>query len=146
MLLLGSRNNTAQSVAVNGTVNLGATYRKYCKKINGTSTFNFTGTNVALQQKGIYHITATLIASAPAAGVVTFQLFSNGIALPSALSSNSITTATTELRTFVLDYYVLVDGTSNLGCPITNIENLSIINTGVAATVSNVIFNVEKVL
>ena len=33
MLLLGAKNTTSQTVLTNDIVNLGAVYRKYCKKI-----------------------------------------------------------------------------------------------------------------
>ena len=75
MLLLGTRNATSQTLTTGSTLNLGEIYRKYCKKNNcGVRTFDFNATSVALQQSGIYHVTATITFTAPAAGVVIFQL------------------------------------------------------------------------
>ena len=97
MLLLGTRNAATQDLVVGSVLNLGEVYRKYCKKNNcGVKAFEFNSTSVALQHSGIYHITATMTFTAPVAGVVTFQLTENGVAIPSALASETITTATTD--------------------------------------------------
>lgn len=146
MLLLGTRNITTQDVLVNGNVNLGSVYRRYCKRINGTRTFDFIGEDVILQQNGIYHITVTAIVSAPAAGNVTLALFENGVAAPSAFATETITTADTELRTLVIDYFALVDTTCVLGCNSTIAKELSLVNTGVEATYTSVTMNIEKVV
>lgn len=55
MLLLGAKNTTSQTVLTNDIVNLGAVYRKYCKKNCETNTFTFNSTSVSLNQKGVYH-------------------------------------------------------------------------------------------
>ena len=147
MYLLGTRNITSQSIAINGTLNLGEVYRRFCKKnACGIRVFEFNDTSVSLQQSGIYHITANMTFTAPVAGVVTFQLNENGVAIPGALASETITTATTEVKTTTIDFYVLVDNNYVLGSPSTLVKNISITNTGVASTVSNVILNIDKVL
>lgn len=147
MLLLGTRNGGSQDLAVGETLNLGQVYRKYCKKnVCGIRTFDFTANAISLQQSGIYHITAIITFTAPVAGVVTFQLAENGDPIVGATSSETITTATTEVRTTTIDYYVLVDGTTVLNQPTVITENISILNTGVASTVTNVVVNVDKVV
>lgn len=147
MLLLGTRNATSQTLTTGSVLNLGEVYRKYCKKNNcGVRAFDFNSTSVALQHSGIYHITATITFTAPAAGVVIFQLTENGVAIPSALAQETITTATTEVKTTTIDFYVLVDNACILGNATTLLKSLALINTGVASTVSNVVFNVEKVV
>lgn len=147
MLLLGTRNIATQEVATDGVVSLGQVYRRYCRKNNcGIKTFDFNGTSISLQHQGIYHITATITFSAPAPGDVIFQLTDNGVAIPGALATETITTATTEIRTTTLDYYVLVDSDCVLGQFATEVESISIINTGVDATITNVVVNVDKVV
>ena len=69
----------------------------------------------------------------------------NGIEVPSAFSTQSITTPTTELRTLVIDYYVLVNSTCVLGNVVTLAKTINLLNTGVDATFTSVIANVEKV-
>lgn len=146
-LLLGVRNSTSQTVLTDELINLGNVYRRYCKKNRcNIPTFSNTATSVTLQQQGIYHVTATLVGSGTVEGVVTVQLFENGLEVPSAFSSETITTATTELRTFVIDAYILVDEACLLGNTTTLAKNLTLVNTGVGATFESVVFNVEKVV
>lgn len=146
-LLLGVRNFNTQTVLADGLINIGNVYRRYCKKNRcNVPTFSNTATAVTLQQQGIYHVTATLVGSGTVAGVVTVQLLENGVEVPSAFSSETITTATTELRTFVIDTYILVDDACLLGNSTTLSKNISLVNTGVDATFESVVFNVEKVV
>ena len=145
MLLLGTQNIGTQTVLTGGVINIGDVYRKYCRRINQTRTFDETSTGIRLQQEGIYHITATLVGSGTEAGDVTVQLFDNGVAVTPAFSTETITTPDTELRTFVIDYYVLVDTACVLGCNSTIGKTITLENTGVGATFTSVIVNVDKV-
>ena len=146
-LLLGVRNITTQSVPALGTINIGSVYRRYCKKNNcGIRTFDVTSTSVTMQHPGIYHVTVTAVGSGDAAGVVTISLLENGTLIPGAFSSETITTADTELRTFVIDAYVLVDDAVILGNNSAVAETLTLQNTGTAATFTSVTINLEKVV
>lgn len=146
-LLLGMRNSTSQSVLSLETIGLGSVYRRYCKKNNcGVKTFDNTSTTITLQHQGIYHVTATLVGTGTTAGVVTVQLLENGVAVPSAFSSETITTPTTELRTFVIDTYILVDDACLLGTNSTLAKTISLQNTDVDSTFTSVVVNVEKVV
>lgn len=146
MLLLGSRNLIEQDLEVGEIVNLGSVYRHFYKKDYGVSTFTFNGTSLSLNKSGIYHVTATAIVSAPVAGDVTLSLSSNGIAIPGAIATETITTADTEFRTLIIDTYILVDDNCVLGTSSTSTQNLTLVNTGVASTITNVVVNVDKVL
>ena len=146
MLLVGLKNNTEQAVVAGGLINLGTTNRKYCKRCNGVKTFDFNGTSLALQQSGIYHITATLTFTAAAAGDVTIELYENG--LPTGeFATETVTTADTEFRSVALDYYVLTDSACVLGNVSTFIDNITLVNTSaVAVTITKVTVNVDKVV
>lgn len=147
MLLLGTKNIGTQTVLADGVVNLGSVYRRYCRKNNcGVAAFTRTAQDVTLNHSGIYHITVTAVGSGAAAGVVTIQLYENGQAIDGAFSSQTITTADTELRTFVIDYYILVDKTVVLGAESPLAKTISVVNTGVDATFSSVVMNVDKVV
>lgn len=143
-LLLGVKNTTTQTVPTGGTINLGSVYRKYCKKCNGVNTFAFNGNSIGLQQQGFYKITANFVGSGTAAGDVTVQLVQNGVVVPAALSTETITTANTEIRTFSIDYFVLVGSETILGCTSTQTENITFINTGVEGTFTSLVVDVEK--
>ena len=146
MLLIGTRNFATQEVITNGIIQLGNVYRRYCKKINGVKTFEFDNSDVILQQSGIYHITVTAVASGAEAGTLALQLYENGFAVSGVFANETITTPDTELRTLTLDYFVLVDSTCVLGCNSTVAKAISLVNTGVEATYTSVIMNIEKVL
>lgn len=145
MLLLGLKNISSQAVATDGFVNLGNVYRKYCKKCNGVSTFATNGESVSLNQTGIYHLTITAVGTGDVAGDVTLQLFVDGEAVSGAFATETITTATTEFRTFVIDYYILVNSSCILNQPSVLSKTISVQNTGVDATFISVVLNVERV-
>ena len=145
-LLLGTRNFASQEVLTNGIVQLGNVYRRFCKKINGVKTFEFDNTDIILQQTGMYHITVTAVASGAEAGTLAIQLYENGFPIPAVFSNETITTPETELRTLTLDYIALVDNACVLGCNSPVAKAISIVNTGVEATFTSVVVNVEKVV
>jgi len=142
--LLGVQNIGTQTVLTGGVINIGSVYRQYRRTINGVNAFAVNGTSITLQQDGIYHLTATLVGSGAEAGDVTVQLFNNGVPVTPAFSTQTITTADTELRTFVIDYYILVDNSCILGCNSTIGRTLTLENTGVGATFTSVIVNIDK--
>lgn len=149
MLLIGTKNIGTQTVLADGVINIGSTYRKFCKRNRcGVPAFAVNSNGVTLQHEGVYHITATLVGSGDVAGVITVQLAVNGELVDGAFSSETITTADTELRTFVLDYYVLVDKDCILGRESTLAKTISLVNTSdtVTATFTSVIVNVDKVV
>lgn len=147
MLLIGVKNTATQAVLADGIINIGSVYRRYCKKSAcGVPAFSRTANDISLQHSGIYHLTATFVASAPTAGTVTVQLNVNGEPVDGAFASETITTANTELRTLVIDYYVLVDKDCILNTEATVAQTISFENTGVDATFTSVVVNVDKVV
>ena len=146
MLILVARNITSQDVATDGVVNLGSVYRKYCKCIDGVKTFDFSATSVALQAQGVYEINVEITFTGDAAGVATFELTQNGEELLGATASETITTADTEVRSVSLLGYSLVDTTCLLGRLTNLIQNISVVNTGIAVNVTNIVISVKKVV
>lgn len=147
MLLLGVKNIGEQTVLATGNVNIGNVYRRFCRANRcGVPAFSVTSNGVTLNHEGIYHITATLVGSGETAGVVSVQLAENGELITGAISSETITTATTELRTFVIDYYVKVDRDSVLGYATTGAKTITLVNVSDAidATFTSVVLNVTK--
>ena len=147
MLLIGLKNTASQVVLADGIVNLGNVYRRYCKKNTcGIKAFDTTGTSVTLQHQGIYHITGVFVATGNDVGTITLQLLENGAVVEGAAASSTIATADTELTTLVVDYYVIVDSACLLGNSSTVAKTISFENTGVDATLTSVVVNVEKVV
>ena len=149
MLLIGTKNIGTQTVLADGVINIGSVYRKYCKKNHcGFPAFSRTGNDISLQHEGIYHVTATFVGSGDAAGLATIQLAINGDLIDGAVSSETITTADTEFRTFVIDYYVLVDKDCILGSESTLAQTVSFVNASdaITLTLTSVVVNVDKVV
>lgn len=145
MLLLGTKNTTAQTVLTNETINLGVNYRKYCKKTNeGLPTFVNNGNSLTFNGTGFYKITATFVGTGTTAGNATIQMYENGVPTLGAISSSTITTASTEFRTFIIDYIIKVDSECVLGCWSVAPKTISFVNTGVGATFTNVVVNAIK--
>lgn len=144
MLLIGTRNSTAQTVLADGTLALGGVYRRYCRKNRaGMPTFTTTGTSVTLNTEGVYHVTAKVVGSGTVAGDLAIALAVNGTA-DGAVATETVTTADTEMHTLVLDEYVLVDNTCVLGISGTASKTITLENTGVGATFSSVVLNITK--
>ena len=147
MLLIGTKNTASQTVLANSTIGVGSVYRKYCRRTSqGLPTFDANSTGITLNGQGIYHITATFVGAGTVAGNLIVQMLDNGEVITGATATETITTANTELRTFVIDYYVKVDSVCVLGNWSVSPKTLSFRNTGVGATFSNVVVNIEKVV
>ena len=141
-------NNSTQTVLTGGTISLGvSSYRRFDNKNKfGIKTFSYDGgSTINLQQAGIYHLTATFVASGTEAGNIIAQLLVNGEPVSYAFSSETVTTPTTELRTLVIDAYILVNTSDLLGCITTPVSSISFRNTGIGANYLNVVVNIEKV-
>lgn len=145
LYLIGLKDFATQTVLTGGLIQLGDVYRRYCRKNScGIRVFDNTNTGVTLNWDGIYHITATLVGTGTEAGDVTVQLFDNGIPVTGAVSTQTITTPDTEFRTFVIDYFVLADNSCVLGVNSTLARTITLENTGVGATFTSVVLNIEK--
>ena len=101
---------------------------------------------VYFKGEGIYHITAKIIGSGTAAGILTAQITANSEAVAGAFASETITTADTELRTLVIDEYVMVDKTCVLGNSAIASKTIAFLNSGVASTLTSVVVNIDKVV
>lgn len=145
--LIGLQDTATQTVLADGLIQVGDVYRRYCRKNRcGTRVYDNTSTGVTLNWSGVYKVTATLVGTGTEAGDVTVQLFANGQPILGAISTETITTPNTEFRTFVIDRFVLVNDAEVLGFNNTLATTLTLENTGVEATFTNVVLDIVKVL
>lgn len=121
MTVIGLENRSTQTVATDGALNLGSIYHGAGKCIS-QSPYTF--------RRGLYHVTVVATFTAPAAGNVTLTADGHS-------ATTTITTADTEVRTLVLDFYTLIPGCT--------FSPVTVTNTGVGATFTSVITNIEKV-
>ena len=121
---------TNESVLLNGIIPLETIARRRgcaCQK---------SGDGVLLTKPGYYKITGSVTFTAPAAGVATIAAKKDGAAIPGVTASTTITTATTENRT------LNISGIIRVGC-CGGEPTITLVNTGVAVTISNVSLDVE---
>ena len=145
--LIGLQDTATQTVLSGGLIQIGDVYRRYCRKNNcGTRVYDNTSTGVTLNWSGVYKVTATLVGSGDVAGDITVQLFANGQPILGAISTQSVTTPDTEIRTFVIDRFILVNNAEVLGFNNPLATTLTLENTGVDATFTNVVIDIVKVL
>lgn len=124
---------TPSAVLANGTLPLATIVRRRGRDVN------LSGNSIAITDTGsnYYRVTVTATFTAPVAGTIALALQQNGVAVTGATASTTITTATTEVRS--LSFTAIVR-TFNCG----TIDSLTVINSGLAATFSNIAVDVEK--
>lgn len=122
-------NTAAPTVAVNGTIPLGNTIRRY-----GTC-IRQDGNTISICGKGYYLVTASVTASPTAAGNVTVSLLKDGVAVPGATGTATVAAAGTADITITCIVRNICDCGGSL---------LSLALTDTASVVDNVAVTVEK--
>lgn len=131
--LIDVATTSSSAVVTNGTLPLATIVRRRGCDVN------LSGNSVAITDCGsnYYLVIVTATFTAPVAGVVTLNLQQNGVNVTGATASTTITTATTEVRS--ISFPAIIRTFNNRG-----IDSLSIVNSGVGATFSNIAMTVNK--
>lgn len=131
--LISAATTNSTDVASGATIPLSSVIRRRGCELE------LLGNNIMVKDCGsnYYLATITVTFTAPVAGVVTVNLQQNGVNIPSATASTTITTASTEVRSlsFVIPIRTFCGQ---------NVTNISAVNAGVSATFTNVSVSVEK--
>lgn len=124
---------TPSAVVANGTLPLATIVRRRGRDVN------LSGNSIAITDTGsnYYLVTVTATFTAPVAGTIALALQQNGVAVTGATVSTTITTATTEVRS--LSFSAIVRTFNDC-----TIDSLTVVNSGLAATFSNIAVAVEK--
>lgn len=125
-------NTTSTAVVANAVVPITTIVRRY-----GQGT-NLLGNAVTLNETGYYLVNVSATFTAPVAGTVAISLQDDGANVPGATGASTITTATTQSQTISFTAIVRVFCGN---AP----DALTLVNTGVAATFSNVAIDVVKI-
>ena len=130
-------NATNQSVAINGLVNLGNITRSTTSGCGCEKFYNFAngGNTLTLNGCGIYLVEVEAVFSGQDAGVATFTIQENNVAT-TGTASETITTADTEIRS--VDFSKIIRVLPNTKTSIT------VIDTGIATTITNFVIKVLK--
>ena len=131
--LIDVATTSSSAVVTNGTLPLATIVRRRGCDVN------LSGNSVAITDCGsnYYLVIVTATFTAPVAGVVTLNLQQNGVNVTGATASDTITTATTEVRS--ISFPAIIRTFNSRG-----IDSLSIVNSGAGATFSNIAMTVNK--
>ena len=121
---------TASSVLANGTIPLTTITRRRGQVLTNNSN------SIVMNRPGYYKVNATITFTAPVAGNITIKAQKNNLDISGMTASTTITTATTEIRSLAISGIVRITCGEGFG-------TLTLVNTGVAITTSNVEIDVE---
>ena len=133
--MISSYNITSQEVAINGLL----TFTTDRILTGCTATRN--GQTFQLNKPGYYYVTFNADGAATTAvGDIVVVLQNNGVAIPGAIATFT-TTVADDATNLAFSTIVRVPPSC---CAVDNTANLTLVNTGVAATYTNVNINITK--
>ena len=133
--MLSSYNNTSQEVAINGLLTVTT------DRILTGCTATRNGQTFQLNKPGYYYVTFNADGAATTAvGDIVVVLQNNGVAVPGAIATFT-TTVADDATNLAFSTIVRVPPSC---CAVDNTANLTLVNTGVAATYTNVNINITK--
>ena len=133
--MISSYNNKSQEVAINGLL----TFTTDRILTGCTATRN--GQTFQLNKPGYYYVTFNADGAATTAvGDIVVVLQNNGVAVPGAIATFT-TTVADDATNLAFSTIIRVPPSC---CAVDNTANLTLVNTGVAATYTNVNINITK--
>lgn len=133
--MISSYNNTSQEVAINGLL----TFTTDRILTGCTATRN--GQTFQLNKPGYYYVTFNADGAATTAvGDIVVVLQNNGVTVPGAIATFT-TTVADDATNLAFSTIIRVPPSC---CAVDNTANLTLVNTGVAATFTNVNINITK--
>ena len=133
--MISSYNNTSQEVAINGLL----TFTTDRILTGCTATRN--GQTFQLNKPGYYYVTFNADGAATTAvGDIVVVLQNNGVTVPGAIATFT-TTVADDATNLAFSTIIRVPPSC---CAVDNTANLTLVNTGVAATYTNVNINITK--
>lgn len=129
--LIQTTNISTQSVTVGSVISLGSVLRRFgCNcRLNGNS--------IEIEGEGYYTVDVALTATPTAAGNVTVSVLKDGVAIPSATATNSVSTVGNSTT-------LPINTTVRLGCKCEGASSLTVVLLADAGTVSNISMRVIK--
>ena len=133
--MISSYNNASQEVAVNGLLTFST------DRILTGCTATRNGQTFQLNKPGYYYVTFNADGAATTAvGDIVVVLQNNGVAVPGAIATFT-TTVADDATNLAFSTIIRVPPSC---CAVDNTANLTLVNTGVAATYTNVNINITK--
>lgn len=128
--LIQTANTIAQNVIAGSTVSLGGVIRRFgCNcQLNGNK-IDVTGT-------GYYTVSGTVTLTPTAAGNITISVYEDGVQIPGALATGSVTTVGNSVT-------LPLETTIRRGCCCSDASSITLVASA-PATVDNVSLRIEK--
>ena len=129
--LIQTANSSQQNVAVNSIISLGSTLRRFgCNcRLNGNA--------IELVGEGYYTIDVNTTVTPTAAGNVTVTLYKDGVAIPSATATNSVSTVGNSTT-------LPITTTVRLGCKCDGSSSITVVLIEGAGVINNISARVVK--
>lgn len=130
--LIQTANQSAQTVAVNSTIALGSTLRRFgCNcRLNGNS--------IEVDGAGYYTISGTVTLTPSAVGNASVAVYVNGVQVAGSLVTGGVTTVGNSVT-------LPIETTIRQGCNCDGASQIQLVLTAGASTVNGVSLRVEKV-
>ena len=130
--LIQTANTSQQTVAVGSVISLGSVLRRFgCNcRLNGNA--------IEVEGEGYYIIDVCATATPTAVGNVTISVLRDGVAIPSATATNSVSTAGNSTT-------LPINTTVRLGCKCDGASSLTVVLVAGAGVINNISMRVIKV-
>ena len=133
--MISSYNNSSQEVAINGLLTFST------DRILTGCTATRNGQTFQLNKPGYYYVTFNADGAATTAvGDIVVVLQNNGVAVPGAIATQTVAAADDAVN---LAFTTIIRVPPSC-CAVDNTANLTLVNTGVAATFTNANINITK--
>ena len=130
--LIQTANISSQTIAVGSAISLGSVLRRFgCNcRLNGNA--------IEISGEGYYTIDVAITATPTAVGNVTVSVLKDGVAIPSATATDSVSTVGNSAT-------LPINTTVRLGCKCDGASSLTVVLTEGAGVVNNISMRVIKV-
>lgn len=129
--LIQTANQSIQTVAENSIINPGSTQRRF------GCNLRLSGNGIEVNGEGYYTVDANVTVAPTAIGEVTVALYNNGVQIPGAIASGSVSTAENPVNLSIVT-------TIRQGCCCDSADNITCVLLAGAGEVQNVSLRIVK--
>lgn len=129
--LIQTANQSIQTVAENSIINPGSTQRRF------GCNLRLSGNGIEVNGEGYYTVDANVTIAPTAIGEVTVALYNNGVQIPGAIASGSVSTAENPVNLSIVT-------TIRQGCCCDSADNITCVLLAGAGEVQNISLRIVK--
>ena len=129
--LIQTANQSIQTIAENSIINPGSTQRRF------GCNLRLSGNGIEVNGEGYYTVDANVTVAPTAIGEVTVALYNNGVQIPGAIASGSVSTAENPVNLSIIT-------TIRQGCCCDSADNITCVLLAGAGEVQNISLRIVK--